>query len=369
MDHEIKCTKCQKMTSSLLDYRCPHCGNPIGITVKTNFDPQELNKGVHGHWRYANFFPYIKKADIVTLGEGGTPLVKLSGSAYVKLENLNPTGSFKDRGSTTLVTALREAVKDQHGFVAEDSSGNAGASMAAYCARASLKAEIYVPAHVAGPKYKQTLFYDAKVVKVYGTRSKVASEAQKPAKGKHYVGHILHPIFRDGIRTLSYEISEQLNLKPPDRVYIPVSAGTLLLGVIRGFTHLTESGVIKKMPTIVACQTQQVSPLYHQVKQTAYQPPEKVTSIADALVSVNPPLLNLMVEQLTEVNGDAEIVNEKETLEAFYALAKQGFLVEPSSAVAYAAYKKQRNSNISALQEKAVIILTGSGLKTTLEPR
>jgi threonine synthase len=241
--------------------------------------------------------------------------------------------------------------------------------MAAYAARAGLRAKIYVPENVSGPKFNQIQFYGAEVVKVSGTRSKVAEEAQKAESGKFYVGHILHPLFRDGIRSLAYEIAEQFDWHVPERIYLPVSAGTLLLGVIDGFRHLIDSNIIGSMPRIVACQTQQVSPLYHRFKNLSYVPPEKITSIADALVSVNPPLLELMIKKLREADGDTVMVSERKIFEAFVELAGKGFFVEPSSAVAYAAYKKQLFNEEVSKKDWVVIVLTGMGLKTTLRPR
>ncbi len=368
MSYEIKCTVCGKTAKSLLDYKCASCGNPLDIKIEKAFSKKEIRKKDYSVWRYAQFFLYVNAEEIVTLGEGWTPLVKVSENTYFKLESLNPTGSFKDRGSTVLVSAIHKQVKRLRGFIAEDSSGNAGASIAAYAARAGLKAKIYVPEGVSGPKLNQIMFYGADVIKVPGTRSHVADEAQKPERGKFYVGHILHPVFRDGIRSLAYEIAEQLNWKPPERVYLPVSAGTLLLGVVSGFKHLTEAGLIESMPKIVACQTRQVSPLYHRCKGLPYHPPEKITSIADALVSTNPPLLELMVKSLREADGEAVIVEEEEIHQAFRELAKKGFFVEPSSAVAYAAYQKQLRVEAKARKEKTVIILTGTGLKTSIKP-
>jgi threonine synthase len=341
----------------------------LNINLDTDFETKEIRKRDYSVWRYAEFFPYVKETDVTTLGEGWTPLIKSSDNVYFKLESLNPTGSFKDRGSTTLISALHKQIKKRSSYISEDSSGNAGASIAAYAARADLKAKIYVPENVSGPKFSQIQFYGAEVVKVSGSRSKVAEEAQRAEKGKVYVGHILHPLFRDGIRSLAYEIAEQLNWHAPEHVYLPVSAGTLLLGVINGFKHLTESNVTDTMPKVIACQTQQVSPLYHRLKNLHYTPPKQVTSIADALVSVNPPLLDLMAKSLTGANGDAVMVKEDEILKAFTELAKKGFYVEPSSAVAYAAYKKQLKNKEASKTEKTVIILTGTGLKTALQPK
>jgi threonine synthase len=367
MKYAIICSRCGRKTQNLLDYRCS-CGQPLSVHVKIDFEVRKIRVKNYTVWRYAKFFPYVKEMEIVTLGEGWTPLVKFSGNVYFKLENLNPTGSFKDRGSTVLISALHKLVKKAGGRISEDSSGNAGASVAAYAAHAGVKAKIYVPENVSGPKFNQIRFYGAEVVKVSGGRSIVAEEAQKTERGKFYVGHILHPLFRDGIRSIAYEIAEQLSWHVPERIYLPVSGGTLLLGVINGFKHLVESNVIEDMPKIVACQTQQVSPLYHHFKNLSYTPPERITSIADALVSVNPPLLDLMVKNLREANGDAVIVEEDEIFRAFIELARKGFFVEPSSAVAYAAYKKQLMNREASKDDKTVIILTGTGLKTMLKP-
>ncbi|MEM1551672.1 MAG: pyridoxal-phosphate dependent enzyme [Candidatus Bathyarchaeia archaeon] len=368
MTHEIRCTACGQEAPSLIDYKCRKCGSPLNVKLNIAFNIEDIRASTHGVWRYAKFFPYVKASEIVTLGEGWTPLVKFSESLYFKLENLNPTGSFKDRGSTVLISAIQKQIKACAGYIAEDSSGNAGASIAAYAARAGIKAKIYVPENVSGPKFNQIMFYGAEAVKVTGSRSHVAAEAQKPETGKFYVGHTLHPLFRDGIRSLAYEIAEQLNWEPPERVYLPVSAGTLLLGVINGFRHLKEAGTIKDLPKIVACQTRQVSPLYHRFKGLPYHPPEQIDSIADALVSTNPPLLGLMVKSLREVNGDAVLVEEDEIIQSFKELAKMGFYVEPSSAVAYAAYQKQLKKEATAQKEETVIILTGMGLKTSIKP-
>ncbi|MEM3626546.1 MAG: pyridoxal-phosphate dependent enzyme [Candidatus Bathyarchaeia archaeon] len=368
MKYEIKCSSCGKPSPSIINFKCAACAKPLDVKLNFDFTKEHIRKDNYSSWRYAKFFPYVNETEIITLGEGWTPLVKITNKVYFKLENLNPTGSFKDRGSTVLISAIQRDVKKAGGYLAEDSSGNAGASIAAYVARASLKAKVYVPAKVSGPKFNQIRFYGADVIKVQGSRSDVAREAQKTETGKFYVGHILHPLFRDGIRSLAYEITEQLNWHAPERVYLPVSAGTLLLGIISGFKHLLDSNIIEAMPKIVACQTEQVSPLYHHLKNMDYFPPKKINSIADALVSVNPPLLEFMVKNLREINGESVIAREDEIFKAFIELARQGFFVEPSSAVAYAAYRKQLENREAPKSDRTVIILTGMGLKTELKP-
>jgi threonine synthase len=365
--YEIKCSKCSRTSPSVLDFKCS-CSSPLETHLHFGFEKKKIRKRNYSLWRYVNCFPYVNEKEVISLGEGWASLIEFSDGLYFKLDQLNPTGSFKDRGSTVLISALHKVVKKAGGYVSEDSSGNAGASIAAYAARAGLKAKIYVPESVSGSKFNQIKFYGAEVVKVSGGRNRVAEEAQKPERGKFYVGHILHPLFIEGIRSLAYEITEQLSWHVPEHIYLPVSAGTLFLGVINGFKHLVESNVIETMPKIVACQTKQVSPLYHRFKNLRYTPPERITSIADALVSVNPPLLNFMLKRLTEANGDAVIVEEDEIFNTFIELARKGFFVEPSSTVVYAAYKKQLKNQEASKDDKTVIILTGTGLKTTLEP-
>jgi len=367
MSYEIKCSGCNKSPLNLLNFKCPSCSKPLDVQWHFSFKTEKILKRDYSVWRYAKFFPYVKEKEIITLGEGWTPLVKFSGNVYFKLESLNPTGSFKDRGSTVLISALHKLVKKAGGYIAEDSSGNAGASIAAYAASAGLTAKIYVPENVSGPKLNQIQFYGAEVVKVSGSRSKVAEEAQKSEKRRFYVGHIFHPLFRDGVRSLAYEIAEQFEWNVPKYVYLPVSAGTLILGVLNGFKHLAESNIIEVMPKIVACQTRQVSPLHHRFKNLRYIPPKTITSIADALVSANPPLLDIMVKSLKEANGDAVIVEENEILNTFIELARKGFFVEPSSAIAYAAYKKQLKNKEVSKDDRVVIVLTGMGLKTLLK--
>jgi len=368
MDYVIECSVCGESSAGFLNFRCQHCGGPLEVKHRLSFDSAEIQEEKYSVWRYARFFPYVKEAEVMTLGEGWTPLVKFSDNVYFKLESLNPTGSFKDRGSTALISALHNLVRKAGGYISEDSSGNAGASIAAYAARAGLKAKVFVPENVSGPKFNQIQFYGAEVVKVSGSRNRVAEEAQKAEKGRFYVGHIVHPLFRDGIRSLAYEIAEQCGWQPPERIYLPVSAGTLLLGLLNGFQHLLESNVIETLPKVVACQTRQVSPLYHRFKNMSYPVPEKITSIADALVSVNPPLLDLMVKHLEKARGDAVMVEEDQIYNAFMELARKGFFVEPSSAVAYAGFKKQLEHGEISKDERAVIILTGTGLKTMLKP-
>ncbi|MEM3352095.1 MAG: pyridoxal-phosphate dependent enzyme [Saccharolobus sp.] len=326
------CMVCGKERESIYEIRCSKCGSPFDIEIDFEYSQNT-----------AKNFPYINK--LITLGEGKTPIIK-KGDVWFKLDFLNPTGSYKDRGSVTLISYLAEKGIKR---ISEDSSGNAGASIAAYSAAAGIEAFIFVPENAKGNKLKQIEAYEARVIKVSGSREDVAKAAEN--SGYYYASHVLQPQFRDGIRTLAYEIVE--SFKKVKYIFLPVSAGTLLLGVYKGLKHLLDSGIIDEIPNIVAVQTEQVMPLCAKLKNINYKPPEKITSIADALVSTKPVLL----DQMIKVVNECIVVNDNEIISAWKKLARMGLLVEYSSATVYAAYEKFKVND-------AVLVLTGSGLKT-----
>ncbi|MEM0130597.1 MAG: pyridoxal-phosphate dependent enzyme [Saccharolobus sp.] len=326
------CMVCGKERESIYEIRCSKCGGPFDIEIDFEYSQNT-----------AKNFPYINK--LITLGEGKTPIIK-KGDVWFKLDFLNPTGSYKDRGSVTLISYLAEKGIKR---ISEDSSGNAGASIAAYSAAAGIEAFIFVPENAKGNKLKQIEAYEARVIKVSGSREDVAKAAEN--SGYYYASHVLQPQFRDGIRTLAYEIME--SFKKVKYIFLPVSAGTLLLGVYKGLKHLLDSGIIDEIPNIVAVQTEQVMPLCAKLKNINYKPPEKITSIADALVSTKPVLL----DQMIKVVNECIVVNDNEIISAWKKLARMGLLTEYSSATVYAAYEKFKVND-------AVLVLTGSGLKT-----
>ena len=262
------CLRCGRTSEDPLSWRCG-CGEPWRQGWTGYLRPPRTGTTFQ---RFRPQYPYFEGADIVSLGESETPLVKTDVASF-KLEYLLPTGSFKDRGSCALITGIRrELARRGVGRVKEDSSGNAGASVAAYSARAGIKCEVYVPAAVSGPKALQIQMYGAELVRVPGSRGDVTKAAQAETKGAVYVGHIWHPYFRDGMRTLAYELFEQMEGRLPESVFLPVSAGTLLLGFISGLQHLKSSGAVRELPRLVACQTLAVSPLYSRMKGRHIRP-------------------------------------------------------------------------------------------------
>ncbi len=356
MRYLAKCPACGREYDDPLRFRCD-CGSPLELKLELDDFTEDRLLRVRSMWRYLRFFPYV--GDVVSLGEGWTPLVRLDGHVHLKMDFINPTGSFKDRGSSAVVSTIGRLVRETGGFLAEDSSGNAGASLAAYSAKAGLRARIYVPSSASGHKMDQIRAYGAELVRVDGSREEVAREAMRPEEGKIYVGHPWHPVFRDGMRTLAYEIFEQMGYRAPDRVYVPVSSGTGLMGLLRGFEHL---GVDTR---VVACQTEAVHPLLARFTGRPYTPPPSLDTLAEALIMTDPPLLDLMVEALGRSGGSVDAVGEDEIARAFLELARKGIYVEPTSAVSLACYRKQLDSGEVDESEEVVLLLTGSGLKTS----
>ena len=363
---EVYCTKCGRSRQSEAEWKCV-CGGPFESKQEKRFDKKLIHEEERSVWRYRTYLPEIPKGDLTSLGEGGTPLLQFERkelNVFLKLEYVNPTGSFKDRGSTVLIS-YAVGVAKRLGFekVVEDSSGNAGASIAAYCARASLQCEIFVPERVQAVKLAQIEAYGAKVRKVAGTRRHLSNATEAEAKDAFYASHIWNPYFTEGTKTMAYEITESLGWKPPDIVFCPTSAGSLLIGLYKGFIHLVESDVIESMPKIVAVQTQQVSPIYHGFKGLSYSPPERLDTVADALISTEPTRKDEMLELLRRWNGDCELTGDSEILKSVKELARLGFYVEPSSAVAHAAWKRWKRERKIDEETKVVIPLTGTGLK------
>lgn len=338
------------------------CGSFLDIEFKGKVEPEKIKKERASLWRYRDFIPIGKDENIVSMEEGFTPLLKqkINGKEFfAKLDFLFPTGSFKDRGATVLVSKLKElGVKK----VVEDSSGNAGCAVSAYCARAVIECEIFVPEKASPSKLSQIRAYGAKINIVSGTREDVKESAMRSAENSYYASHVWNPFFFQGTKTFSYEIWEQLGLKEPDTIVLPVGNGTLLIGAYIGFKELFDSGLTMKIPRFVAVQAENCSPIYKIFKENLYELPEIETksTIAEGISVAKPARWQNIVGILKETEGDAIVVKEEEILESAFELARKGIYVEPTSATAIAGFKKYKMQN----SEIVVIPLTGHGLKS-----
>ena len=318
-------------------------------------------------WRYRKALPVEETAAVVSLGEGMTPLVKTNvGNGLIfKADFLMPTGSFKDRGAVLVINHLKKlGVKK----VINDSSGNAAAAYAAYCAAAGMECHIFAPAATSAGKLVQIQMYGAKITKVAGTREEVTIAAKQEAKKQEgkavYAGHNQHPLFPEGCKTAAYEIWEQLHWGAPDNIVVPYGGGSAMLGLYKGFRELLSTGEIPRLPRIFVIQADNCNPLY-----AAFIGKEEqarcIPGLAEGISIAKPIKKNESIAAIKKSGGAVEVVSENEILEGLRAAAKAGFYVEPTAAATVAGALKLQRNGMLALDETTVVLLTGIGLKAT----
>jgi len=327
------------------------------------FDATLIEPSLTGMWRYRHLLPPVHDIP-VTLGEGGTPLLRLHSDqlVYVKNETLNPTGSFKDRGAAFLINTIQGEDKT----VIDDSSGNAGAALAAYAARAERKARIFVPAHAPNNKKQQILRYGAELASIEGDRDAVAQAADEFAQRPDvfYASHVWHPGYALAMQTIAWEIWEQLGRRAPEWVVMPVGNGSLLRGIRWGFRSLQKAKYIPNLPRLVAVQAASCAPLLARSRGT-YQPgqfKQAAATIADGVAIPNPALIDAMWAAVRKTNGQVIGITEEEIASAQASLMRQGFWVEPTAALSYAALPHLKQH--IAPNDTVVLILTGHGFKS-----
>lgn len=352
------CARCGQPAGPL-DWRCEACGSPLKLRQRPEFHETAVTDE-WSLWRYAALLPVQRR---FSLGEGATPLVLThlpDGPVYAKLEYLNPTGSYKDRGTALLVNHL---LAHGVGQVVEDSSGNAGASLAAYASAGGIRARIFAPASAPAGK-RRLIAAGAELVEVDGLRSAVTAACREAARTVVYASHAWSPLFIAGQMTCAWEIWEQLGRRAPDAVVCPVGQGGLLLGLAEGFAALRRAGLIAQLPRLYAVQSAACDPVVC-AWETGRDEPAAVAdqpTIADGIV-VNQPVRGLeILRALRQTGGMALRVDDAAIRQAQTALHQRGLLVEPTSAAAAAALPTVRaHAGGGAL---IVLALTGSGLKT-----
>ncbi|MFE0019499.1 pyridoxal-phosphate dependent enzyme [Amycolatopsis sp. NPDC059021] len=339
-------------------------GVPLTVPPLRGLTRAEVDSGTRSLWRYRAALP----GDIrrpVSLGEGCTPLVELpwGGEATrFKLEWFNPTGSFKDRGSTVLLSLLAG-----HGVteVLEDSSGNGGSSISAYSAAAGIRAKILAPESTSPAKVLQSRAYGATVELVPGTRDDTAAEALRRSAETCYASHNWHPFFLQGTKTLAYELWEDLGFTAPDNVVTVAGAGSIVLGCDLGFTELLATGAIDRRPRLLVAQPANCAPL-HASFQSAVDTPVPTAfgpTIAEGTAIREPVRLPEVLAAIRRSNGTTVAIEEAAIADATRRLAAIGLYAEPTSATAAAALDVFRAQGVIRPGETTVVILTGSGLK------
>jgi len=359
---EVVCTNCHQPYPDVgVPYRCPTCGGIYDYLGVIPFSRVAIQPDQPGIWRYRETFGLPRELQPISLGEGNTPLIwdkAFNRSIAFKCEYLNPSGSFKDRGSATLVGFLRSR---QVEVAVEDSSGNAGASFAAYAARAGIKARVFVPEMAAGPKRVQISAYGAEVEAVAGPRSNATEAVRREAEhGVVYASHAYLPFNIPGYATLAYELLEQLG-KAPGTVVLPVGQGGLLLGLLRGFEGLLQAGEIRAIPKMIGVQARLCAPLWAASSyglaglQWVSEGPTK----AEGIRVVHPLRGDTLIRAMEVTGGQFLAVEENDIMNGRDQLARRGLYVEITSAVVWNALFQVIGQALDPL----VVVLTGSGLK------
>ena len=341
-------------------------GHYVNLAPGGGLRRQDIDASCYSVWRYAAALA-VGAEHAVTLGEGWTPIVpgQWDGAAVrFKLEFAMPTGSFKDRGTTVLVSYLKSRGVER---VLEDSSGNAGASLSAYAAAAGMGCRILVPETASYPKIAQIAACGADVVTIRGSRQDVAEAALRQSAEIFYASHNWQPFFVEGVKTLAYELWEQSGFRAPDNLVVPLGYGSNVLGAERGFDELVRAGEIGRMPRIFGVQAARCAPLAAAFRAGAERlvPTEIAPTIAEGIATPKPTRVAEVIRAVRDTGGAIVSVEENDIVEALRELARRGLYVEPTSAAAAAGLSRLLAAGAIRPGDDTVLVLTGSGLKSS----
>ena len=352
---------------------CAECGSPLDVAyIDVAHDDDAPPSDAHPSDMPS---PLHSPANAVALGEGNTPSVRLRALGdllglevlYAKLEFMNPTDSFKDRGTAALMSVAKEFGARE---VVEDSSGNAGASVAAYAARAGIAAHIFAPASAPAAKLSQISVYGATAHLIEGSRQAATDAATDfaAARGLVYASHNLSPFFLEGTKTFAYEIARQFDGRPPKHIVIPVGNGSLLIGAYKGFVEIQRNGLIEAMPRLYAVQARAVMPLAAAFADDSAPPlSEGSSTIAGGISVANPPRLKQSIDALRNTGGTAVAVSDADIARWHALLArKEGIFAEPTAAAAFAGLDLLVKRGVIRQSESTLLPVTGFGLKDAI---
>jgi threonine synthase len=361
------CSKCGLLLPlSKPVWKC-ECGGYLLLRNPSMFSLNSLTQRPTGLWRYQEALGLKEDSERISLGEGWTQLATAvvdGAPIFLKMDFLSPTGSFKDRGSAVMLTKLKEWGITE---VIEDSSGNAGASVAAYAAAAGIRANIFIPASTSAAKATQISMYGAKLVRVDGTREAASQRAWDAAKETFYASHNWSPFFLAGMKTLAYEIAEQLEWNAPDWVVVPVGGGSSLVGLYLGFRELMAHGMISVLPRLAAVQSVNCRPVYQAwlSRSGVVLEVQMKSTVAEGISIAKPVRGASILEAIMKSKGHCCAVDDRAIWESLSTLARRGIYVEPTSAAALAGLSDLRQKAVINPSERVVVVLTGSGLKAT----
>ncbi|MGE7157154.1 pyridoxal-phosphate dependent enzyme [Methylorubrum rhodesianum] len=341
-------------------------GNPLAITDLPGLAREDIDTTQRSLWRYAAALPVVVR-NPVTLGEGCTPLVArpwMGNEVLFKLEWFSPSGSFKDRGASVMISILRQQGVTR---ILEDSSGNGGAAMAIYAAAAGMDIKILTPASTSMAKTVQMRACGARVELVPGSRQDAAEEAVRQAEEIFYASHNWQAHFLQGTKTLAYELWEDLGFQEPDNIIIPCGAGSNVLGCDIGFGELKRRGEIRRLPRLFAVQPRNCAPLHAGFVAGAgeFVAIDPQPTIAEG-ASISRPVRSGEVLAAVRRSGGAVIaVAEGAIASAVTELGALGLYAEPTAATGAAALTSLLREGTIRPEERTIVLLTGTGLKAT----
>ncbi|MCW2307979.1 pyridoxal-phosphate dependent enzyme [Rhodobium gokarnense] len=368
----LRCTACGRDTDiAEVPSLCPSCGEILDLNIAPREPEPDVTEAV-GLWRWANHLPHCRPENRISLGEGQSPLLAAPRLAadlglkdlWIKNDSIMPTASFKDR-AVALATSL--ALNYGRPGLVLSSSGNAGASGAAYAARAGLPLVVFVPASAPEAKLRQIAAAGARLVTIDGKTSDCCRLADELARTRGWVNLTTsyhNPYGVDAYATLAYETARL----DPDVVLLPVSSGPVLGGIMKGYERLKASGAITRIPRPIAVQSAACAPIVRAFETGgAIEPWDHQTTIASAL---NDTLEgyehdgDYTLAWIRRHNGAASAIDDDTVRTGVRKLARtEGILVEPSAAVPVAAIPSLIDRGLISRDERVLAIATGHGLK------
>jgi threonine synthase len=385
---DLDCTNCHTLTPlHQIKGACPVCGETI-VEARYELDRidpqawlQALKQRPNTLWRYHEVLPIYDTANIVSMGEGGTPLLRseqLGASLglkhlYIKDERQGPTGSFKDRQATVAISALREMHVDE---MVVASTGNVAIAYGAYAARASIKVWAFFPSLTPNDKMREAAVYGTEVVKTTGTydQTKELAASFARTKGVFLDRGIKSVAAIEAMKTMAYEIAEQLGdeleggqrWRAPDWFLQGVSGGMGPIGVGKGFREMCGFGLLDKMPSFGLIQSTGCAPMVeaYQRGQRVATPVEVVQTIIATLATANPGRAYEMLYDYVEANGGEFIAaTDEEAFDAIHILARlDGMSVEPATGVTFAGLVKMVRQGIIKPDDVVVVNCSGHTL-------
>jgi len=383
MEQKLVCYRCNEEYLPKMYYSCQLCDGILEVVREKKASDKEIivNGSAHfsqGMWKYFEMLPVQNPANVISLGEGATPLIRESRipdkwccdvSMYIKAESLNPSGSFKDRPSSVGISVAKELKLNT---VVVSSSGNAGAAVAAYAARSGMRCIVIVPENTDMNKVLQAQSYGAQLLGVRGHFSNcyfLAKQMSEYFGWANLVSTFLNPYTVEANKTVAYELFEQLKGEVPDYITVPIGSGPLLAGVYKGYRELRDFGLSKKLPIMIGVQVEQCQPIteaFHNLMPvSAWDKP-----MATIAGGISDPLIGyekdgeLTIELVRKSGGTMTSLSEDEVREATTIIETQtGLYCEPTGAVSVGAVKKLCHEGFIEKGASVVCLMTGHGFK------